>query len=57
MNPHIQSTTSLLESQLAPYVDALKNYFTQGGYASNAIDTYLACIAHFAHWLTQAGET
>ena len=50
-----QSTTWLLESQLAPYVNALKHYFIQDGYASNTIDTYLACVAHFAHWLTQCG--
>ena len=50
-----QSTTWLLESQLAPYVDALKHYFTQGGYASSTAATYIACIAHFAHWLTQYG--
>ncbi len=50
-----QSTTWLLASQLAPYVDALKHYFTQGGYASSTAATYIACIAHFAHWLTQCG--
>ena len=50
-----QSITWLLASQLAPYVDALKHYFTQGGYASSTAATYIACIAHFAHWLTQCG--
>jgi hypothetical protein len=50
-----QSTTWLLASQLAPYVDAFKHYFTQGGYASSTAATYIACIAHFAHWLTKCG--
>ena len=50
-----QSTTWLLESQLAPHVDALSHYFTQDGYASNTATTYIACIAHFAHWLTRSG--
>ena len=50
-----QSITWLLESQLTPYVDALTHYFTQGCYASSTVATYIACIAHFAHWLTQCG--
>jgi site-specific recombinase XerD len=50
-----QSTTWLLESQLTPYVDALTHYFTRGCYASSTVATYIACIAHFAHWLTQCG--
>ena len=52
---HNQSAVWLLESQLAPYVDALKHYFTQGGYASSTVATYIACIAHFAYWMTQCG--
>ena len=50
-----QSTTWLLESQLAPYVDALTHRFIQGGYASSTAATYIACIAHFAYWMTQCG--
>ena len=50
-----QSTTWLLESQLAPYVDALTHHFIQGGYASSTAATYIACIAHFAYWMTQCG--
>ena len=50
-----QSTAWLLESQLAPYVDALTHHFIQGGYASSTAATYIVCIAHFAHWLTQRG--
>jgi hypothetical protein len=50
-----QSTTWLLESQLAPYVDALTHHFIQGAYASTTAATYIACIAHFAYWMTQCG--
>ena len=50
-----QSSAWLLESQLAPHVDALTHHFIQGGYASSTAATYIACIAHFAHWLTQRG--
>jgi integrase/recombinase XerC len=50
-----QSTTWLLESQLAPYVKTITHHLTQGVYASSTIDKYLACIAHFSHWLTQCG--
>jgi integrase/recombinase XerC len=55
MNPHNQSTTWLLESQLAPYVKTITHHLIQGVYASSTIDKYLACIAHFAHWLTLRG--
>lgn len=55
MNPICHSTTWLLESQLAAYVDAFTHHFTEGRYASATIDTYLGCIAHFAHWSTQTG--
>jgi integrase/recombinase XerC len=53
MNPPHHSTAWLLESQLAPYVDAFTHYLTERRYASNTVDTYLGCIAHFAHWSTQ----
>ena len=55
MNPIHHSTTWLLESQLAAYVDAFTHHFTEGRYASATVETYLGCIAHFAHWSTQSG--
>lgn len=55
MNPIHHSTSWLLESQLAAYLDAFTNHFTEGRYAPATIATHLGCIAHFAHWLTQAG--
>ena len=49
---HHSLTDWLSNSQLSPYVDAYKHRFAVGGYASYTVATYLACIAHFAHWLT-----
>jgi hypothetical protein len=42
--------TRLLESQLAPYVDALGNYLIERRYASSTVDGYLACIAEFGNF-------
>src|SRR5665811_1831506 len=53
MNSHHHSTAWLLDSQLVPYVDAFTHHLTERRYASNTVDTYLGCIAHFAHWSTQ----
>jgi len=53
MNPHHHSTLWLLESQLAPYVDAYTQHLIECRYASHTTDYYLASIAHFAHWSTQ----
>lgn len=55
MNPFHHSTSWLLESQLAAYVDAFTHHFTEGRYAPATVDTYLGCLAHFAHWSTQSG--
>ena len=46
-----KSATRLLESQLAPYVDALGNYLIERRYASSTVDGYLACIAEFGLWM------
>ncbi|OGT19070.1 MAG: integrase [Gallionellales bacterium RIFOXYB12_FULL_54_9] len=55
MNPICHSTSWLLESQLAAYVDALTHHFTDERYAPATIATHIGCIAHFAHWSTQSG--
>ncbi|MDO9053939.1 MAG: hypothetical protein Q7U37_08450, partial [Gallionella sp.] len=55
MNPTYHSTTWLLESPLAAYVDAFTHHFTDERYAPATVDTYLGCLAHFAHWSTQSG--
>jgi integrase/recombinase XerC len=46
------TSTWLLESQLAPYIDAFMLHLFDCRYASNTIDNYLAGLTHFAHWTT-----
>lgn len=43
----------LLESQLAPHVDALMLHLLDCRYASNTVDNYLAGLTHFARWISQ----
>lgn len=43
----------LSKRPLAPYVDAFSRHLTERGYAQSTIDGYLACIAHFAHWMSR----
>ena len=50
---HHHTTSWLLESQLAPYIDAFMLHLFDCRYASNTIDNYLAGLTHFAHWITQ----
>ena len=53
MNSALHNTTSwLLESELAPYVDAFMLHLFDCRYASNTINNYLAGLSHFAHWTT-----
>ena len=49
---HHHTTSWLLESQLAPYVDAFMLHLFDCRYASNTINNYLAGLTHFAHWTT-----
>ena len=50
MNPHHHSTLWLLESQLAPYVDAYTQRLIECRYASHTTDYYLASIASNSHY-------
>lgn len=50
---HCKSIAWLSESQLAPFVDDFTHHFTERRYASHTLDTYLACIAHFARWMNR----
>ncbi len=43
----------LLESQLAPQVDAFMLHLLDCRYASNTINNYLSGLTHFAHWISQ----
>jgi len=54
MNSFNQSTLWLIESPLAPYIEAYKQYFIQESYSSKTIKLYYQCIAHFARWVTQS---
>jgi len=45
--------TWLLDSQLAPHVDAFMLHLFDCRYASNTINNYLAGLTHFAHWISQ----
>ena len=49
---HHHTTSWLLESELAPYVDAFMLHLFDCRYASNTINNYLAGLSHFAHWTT-----
>jgi site-specific recombinase XerD len=49
---HHHTTSWLLESELAPYVDAFMLHLFDCRYASNTINNYLAGLTHFAHWTT-----
>jgi len=49
---HHSSTDWLFDSQLAPFFDLFKHYLVEGQYSSHTVATYIACLAHFAHWLT-----
>ena len=43
----------LLNSVLAPHVDAFVEKLRQGRYAANTNKRYVGCIAHFARWMSQ----
>jgi integrase/recombinase XerC len=49
---HHHTTSWLLESELAPYVDVFMLHLFDCRYASNTINNYLAGLSHFAHWTT-----
>ncbi len=49
-----QSTAMLFNSPLAPYVETYKKHFIQESYSPKTIKTYIYCIAHFSHWMTQS---
>ena len=43
----------LLNSALAPHLDAFGAHLRRGRYAAGTIKDYVTGIAHFAHWMTQ----
>ena len=50
---HLRPRDWLLDSQLAPYVDAFTHYLSERRYALCTISTNLGCVAHFARWMSQ----
>jgi len=40
-------------SPLAPHIDDFSDYLRRGRYATSTTKCYVACIAHFAHWMSQ----
>lgn len=44
----------LLNSVLAPHVDAFAEYLRQGRYSASTESRYLGSIAHFARWTSQS---
>ena len=50
---HLRPRDWLLDSQLAPYVDAFTHYLSEHRYAPQTISTYLGCVAHFARWMSR----
>ncbi len=43
----------LQQSEFAPSVPAYRRYLATRRYAISTQRTYLCCVAHFAHWLTE----
>ena len=43
----------LRDSALSPHIDAYGAYLHQSRYAAITIRGYLACVAHFAHWMSR----
>jgi site-specific recombinase XerD len=50
---HLRPVDWLLDSQLAPYVDAFTQYLSERRYAPHTIDSNLGCVAHFGRWMSQ----
>ncbi len=51
--PHRRPTDWLLDSPLAPHVDALTQYLSERRYAPYTIAATLGCVAHFGRWMSQ----
>ena len=52
--PHINTNRWLLDSVLAPHIDAFVAHLNDGRYSARSSNRYLSCIAHFARWLKQS---
>jgi integrase/recombinase XerC len=52
--PHLYPNRWLLDSALAPHIDAYVAYLNRGRYSSSSTSRYLAGIAHFARWMKRS---
>ncbi len=52
---HTRPETYLRTSSLAPHLDAFSSHLRSGRYASGTTKGYIACLAHFARWMTLHG--
>jgi len=50
--PSSNPKASLIDSGLAPHVDAFAQHLKLGRYSYQTTRTYLSCIAHFARWMS-----
>lgn len=50
---HFTPKTWLVDSALAPHLDAFAAHLRRGRYAAKTTQGYIAGIAHFARWMTQ----
>lgn len=50
---HATHKTWLDASPLAAHIDDFSDYLRRGRYATSTTKCYVACIAHFAHWMSQ----
>ena len=49
--PHPTHQAWLLQSALAPHLDAFNAHLSRGRYAAITTTTYISCLAHFALWM------
>jgi len=50
-SPHPTHQAWLLQSALAPHLDAFNAHLSRGRYAAITTTTYISCLAHFALWM------
>ncbi len=53
MDTNPTPTNWLLDSQLAPHIDAYTDFLKRGGYATTTLNRYMLCLAHLAYWMRQ----
>lgn len=51
---HLNANHWLLDSVLAPHIDAFVAHLKDGRYSASSSNRYLSCITHFARWLKQS---